>query len=516
MPPVWMPGWLRLPQGLSCDFRNRRPWLRPSRVSRVDSRTPPWGRCIVNGLFHHLVNPWPDAAGTVLDRVVQASADLALFVDPRGQIRDLYQAPDLSAEDMSAWIGRAWEDTVRPETRAKVGLLYEESRQNGVSRTRQINQELPSGAEIPVGFTAVCLDEGAGFVLLGRNLQSLSELQRRLVEAQQALERDYWRLRQMETRYRMLFQRSTEGLLVLDAGSRRILDSNRAAGQAFGIPPQKLTGRVFPDEMNLTPTQVQEVRRHLEGVRDQGSASTVQLDLSSAGWKLEASAIREEREGILLVHVREIDQRGPDQKSPPRAIPSAAHLLEYAPDPFIVMDRDARILLSNQAFRDLIQVTSHEEIRGQVLGQWLGRPGADMTVLMTNLEKFGEVRLFPTTLQSNFDMESEVEISATPVVDSDPPTIAVTFRNVSRRIWGDGGGPPRDLSRAVEQLTHQVGKVSLKQLVQDTVAVVEAHFIESALKLTDGNRTAAAEILGVSRQSLYTKLRRYDVEGSES
>jgi transcriptional regulator PpsR len=471
----------------------------------------------VTGIFQHLSTSLADTAGTVLARVVQASAELALFVDRAGRVRDLYQSPELTDEDLRGWIGRSWEETVRPETRSKVILLYEESRESGVSRTRQINQELPSGNEIPVGFTAVFLEDEDGYLLLGRNLQSLSELQRRLVEAQQALERDYWRLRQMETRYRLLFQRSTEGLLVLDGASRRILDSNRAAGQAFGIPPQKLTGRIFPDELNLTPSQVQEVRRHLEGVRDQGRAATVQLDLSSSGWKLEASAIREEREGILLVNVREIEPRTKDGTPQPRTTPSAAHILEYAPDPFILMDRDARILLSNQAFRDLVQVTSNEEIRGQILGRWLGRPGADMAVLMTNLEKFGEVRLFPTTLQSNYDLESEVEISAAPVTGSDPPTIGVTLRNVSRRIWHDAGsGPPRDLSRAVEQLTDQVGKVSLKQLVQDTVAVVEAHFIESALKLTDGNRTAAAEILGVSRQSLYTKLRRYDVDGSES
>ena len=139
-----------------------------------------------------------------------------------------------------------------------------------------------------------------------------------------------------------------------------------------------------------------------------------------------------------------------------------------------------------------------------------------MTVLLTNLEKFGEVRLFPTTLQSALDMESEVELSATPIQDSDPPLIGITLRNVSRRIWSDGGQPGgKELSKVLDEMTDQVGKVSLKQLVQDTVAVVEGHFIESALKLTDGNRTAAAEILGVSRQSLYTKLRRYDVEGQD-
>jgi DNA-binding NtrC family response regulator len=43
------------------------------------------------------------------------------------------------------------------------------------------------------------------------------------------------------------------------------------------------------------------------------------------------------------------------------------------------------------------------------------------------------------------------------------------------------------------------------------VALVERHFVEAALELTGDNRTAAAELLGLSRQSLYTKLRRYNL-----
>ena len=39
--------------------------------------------------------------------------------------------------------------------------------------------------------------------------------------------------------------------------------------------------------------------------------------------------------------------------------------------------------------------------------------------------------------------------------------------------------------------------------------LVERHFIEAALELTSDNRTSAAEGLGVSRQSLYVKLRRH-------
>jgi DNA-binding NtrC family response regulator len=67
----------------------------------------------------------------------------------------------------------------------------------------------------------------------------------------------------------------------------------------------------------------------------------------------------------------------------------------------------------------------------------------------------------------------------------------------------------RDLTRAVEQLTGLVGRVSMPDLLRDTVELVERHYIEAALELTHDNRTAAAEVLGLSRQSLYVKLRRH-------
>jgi DNA-binding NtrC family response regulator len=65
------------------------------------------------------------------------------------------------------------------------------------------------------------------------------------------------------------------------------------------------------------------------------------------------------------------------------------------------------------------------------------------------------------------------------------------------------------LPRSVEQLTELVGRVSLKELVRETTDVIERLCIEAALELTGDNRASAAEMLGLSRQSLYVKLRRY-------
>jgi DNA-binding NtrC family response regulator len=51
--------------------------------------------------------------------------------------------------------------------------------------------------------------------------------------------------------------------------------------------------------------------------------------------------------------------------------------------------------------------------------------------------------------------------------------------------------------------------VPLKDIVRETADVIERLCIEAALKLTGDNRASAAEMLGLSRQSLYVKLHRY-------
>ena len=67
----------------------------------------------------------------------------------------------------------------------------------------------------------------------------------------------------------------------------------------------------------------------------------------------------------------------------------------------------------------------------------------------------------------------------------------------------------RELPRTVEQFADLVGRVPLKNLVRETTDLIERLCIEAALQLTRDNRASAAEMLGLSRQGLYAKLRRY-------
>ena len=74
----------------------------------------------------------------------------------------------------------------------------------------------------------------------------------------------------------------------------------------------------------------------------------------------------------------------------------------------------------------------------------------------------------------------------------------------------------RGLPKSVEQLTELVGHVSLKDLVRETTDMIERMSIEAALELTGDNRASAAELLGLSRQSLYAKLHRYGLGDLQS
>jgi DNA-binding NtrC family response regulator len=70
--------------------------------------------------------------------------------------------------------------------------------------------------------------------------------------------------------------------------------------------------------------------------------------------------------------------------------------------------------------------------------------------------------------------------------------------------------------RSVDEMTKLVGKVPLRDLVRETTDIIERLCIEAALQINDNNRAGAADMLGLSRQSLYVKLHRYGIEDKSS
>jgi transcriptional regulator PpsR len=108
-----------------------------------------------------------------------------------------------------------------------------------------------------------------------------------------------------------------------------------------------------------------------------------------------------------------------------------------------------------------------------------------------------------------------VEISAVSVPHGEVSGLGFTIRDIGRRLATESG-EGRELPRSPDQMTELVGRVPLKDIVRDTTDLIEQLCIEAALKLTGDNRASAAEMLGLSRQSLYVKLRRFGMGDAAS
>ena len=189
--------------------------------------------------------------------------------------------------------------------------------------------------------------------------------------------------------------------------------------------------------------------------------------------------------------------------------------MEHLPDGFVVTDLDLKILTCNSSFLDLIQFATEEQAKGHNLERWLGRGSIDASSIAASLREHGTVRNFATFVRSEFGLNEDVEITAVSVPKGEAPCLGFIFRHVSRTAR-ETGSMPNGLPRSVDQLTELVGRVPLKELVREATDVIEKLCIEASLQLTHDNRASAAQMLGLSRQSLYAKLRRYGLGDLDS
>lgn len=440
--------------------------------------------------------------------VIAAAADVALIVDTEGVIRDVaFDSEELAREGYETWSGQRWTATVTPESRPKVEAMLREAAAKATPRRRHVNHIAPGGPDVPILYTAVQVGPKGRVVAVGRDLRPIAALQQKLVDAQQAMERDYARLRQLETRYRLLFQMSVEAVLIVDANTQRIIEANPAAGQLLGKAARRLIGRGFPD--GFDPDGTAAIHALLMRVRSMGRGEDVRVRLAGGqrDFLVSASLVRQDTTSLFLVRLSPAVTESPGLLVPNNRL-ALIKIIESVPEGFVVTNLDGRITMANPAFLDLVSLPTEDQVRGESLERWLGRPGVDLNVLSANLREHGSVRLFATTLRDEYGNTTDVEVSAVQVLKVEDPCFGFTIRNVGRRPTAEARGM-RELPRSVEQLTELVGRVSLKDLVRETTDVIERLCIEAALELTNDNRASAAEILGLSRQSLYTKLRRY-------
>lgn len=449
------------------------------------------------------------SAATALAKTV---ADIALLIDAQGAILDVAVGSETLAQEVNGdWVGKQWADTVSADTRPRLESLLRDLQGQDSSDWRQVVHRGRQGNDIPVQYRVIRVGDQGQLLALGRELQVVASLQQQLVDAQQALERDYWRYRQMETRYRLLFQSVSEAVLIVDSALRRVVEANPAAVALLGDSGHKLVGRPFPE--GFEPAGTRAIEGLLGSVLSSGRADSVSARRQGGEGDLAVSVslLRQDDAVLFVVRLRPFPTE-PQGRALPEQEARLLKAVGTSPDAILITDEEGQILAVNRAFLDQVEVTNEHLLRGQSLDRWLGRATIDLNVLLSTLRQHGSLRLFRTTLKGQYGATVEVEICAAAVPNGDRPCFGFFIRDVGRRLGGERA-VEAGLPVWVGELTERVGSAPLKDLVRESTDLIERLCIEAALKLTNGNRASAAELLGLSRQSLYVKLARYGIGG---
>lgn len=166
-------------------------------------------------------------------------------------------------------------------------------------------------------------------------------MQARLIEAQAAMERDYARLREFESRYHHLFSATTESLLVVDAQTLRVLDANPAACSLLGVSSPKLVGGALTSVFHARAQTAIEVMA-AEMLRG-GQPGHLRAELLTGAKRvlLTASLFRQDGAFVLLLRLEAPDERA-GRNAHTQASDNWAQYCAQAPDAVVLTDMAGR------------------------------------------------------------------------------------------------------------------------------------------------------------------------------
>ena len=467
----------------------------------------PIGKSVVNGKSTDIIPP------EMVSEIVATASDITIVLNSRREIHWVLVSPQhRSFGTLDHWVGKPVDDVLTIESRSKLDARLSSLRAGaGGSVSVELNHAESTIWELPVRYTLHRVAADDSILMLGRDLRPIAEMQQRLVNAQLALERDYEAQREMDTRYRALMEVTRDAIVLVSMSNGRIEDINGVAAKLLGGARSEFIGSSIAQEF--------EGRRRGELLESMAS-----LAVADAVTPIELQSRRSQRHVMLFPTVFRaagerlllcrIDAAEAVPAVPEELAENLGRLFHDGVDAIAFIGADGLIRAANESFLNLTDAASQSTVQGRSMADFLVRGAVDLKVLLDNAKRAGRMRLYATKLATAFAGQVAVEISASYLNDRPNAVIALVIRDASRAetlrrpslVGGEEG------SRSLVEL---VGSSTLKDIVAETTDVVEKLCIETAVELTRNNRVAAAEMLGLSRQSLYVKLRKYGLIGKE-
>ncbi|MEM6372496.1 MAG: transcriptional regulator PpsR [Pseudomonadota bacterium] len=444
-----------------------------------------------------------------LSSIIAAASDIALVVSAEGTILSvLINSHDDSFGNLKHWEGRAVVDFLTEESIEKFHAAHGAYLAGTPpKKSLELNHLDNATWQYPVRYTFHRFGHENAVLLLGRDLRPIAETQQQLVQAQIALEQGYEARREFDTRYRVVMGNVSDAVVFVSVQSGRIEDANEHAATLLGLKADSLIGATFASLFaDRSGAELTESLLNAT-LSDDSEPVSVRTSRTRQSLTIVPTVFRSAGQRVLMCCLQGESSVSTQPDTPVR---HAAALFRATTDSIVFLDMRGAVLSVNDAFLDLIGAAHLSDVVGAPLADFMVRGQIDMNVLLENATKSGQVRVYSTKLVNDLGARVPVEVSAARLEDAEHPAIALILRDVSRleamRKSESATGSLPDPGRNVMDL---VGSSSLKEIVAETTDVVEKMCIETAVQLTRNNRVAAAEMLGLSRQSLYVKLRKF-------
>lgn len=462
-------------------------------------------------MLSNVVKPSPEF--DLVEGIVSSLTDLSVKVGPSGTILGITTREKNGVfSALYKHIGRPLDRVLTPESAEKLHNRFQALREGFRSSVDQpqvwcelVHKIDGSGLATPVRYSIHWLKSEDQFLLLGIDQRPVIELQQQLVQAQIAMERDYETRRELDTQFRILMEETKDAFLFVSASTRKITDISAAAANLLGISRINAIGRDVGAELSgLTSSDLINAAANTSA-DEPAPRLEVAARRTMQSFKLSPRLFRAAGERLLICRLDPLSKVEHNSVSPLDS--NLRQLYSQTVDGIVFTDANGLIQSASESFLNLVDAPSLDSVQGRSLSDYLARGAIDLTVLLDHAKRAGHMRLYATRLKTDLAGQLPVEISAIWISNGERPTMGLIVRDSSRiETLRAGIG---DSETNVAGIMEMIGGSPLKEIVSEMTNVVERLCIETALELTRNNRVAAAEMLGLSRQSLYVKLRKF-------
>ncbi|HEY6674899.1 MAG TPA: PAS domain S-box protein, partial [Rubrobacteraceae bacterium] len=286
-----------------------------------------------------------------------------------------------------------------------------------------------------------------------------------------------------ETRYRAVIEQATDGIYLLDAGTRRIIETNPSFGRMLGYAPEELIGMEVYDfvahpreNVDATIGRTLELRRRVVGGRKYRRRDGTLVDV-----EVGVNVISLEGRDVICTIVRDVTERMQAEEDLKQSEELYRTVIEQATENICLVDVETkRIVESNTAFREALGYTE-DELHHMTLYDIVAhdRESIDQNIQQTLRE--GRSLVGQRKYRRKDGSLLDVEASGSIILRGGRETICVVAHDIT-----DRARVQRLLEERVATLSHIAASLAFELPTEDTLNVLARSAVKASTAVACG------------------------------